>query len=103
VTPAAGPLSPPPRFGGGIADRPEWDELLDAEVRWPDRGILLRSLSTLTGVGPKLGTQAAAAGVETVGELLWRVPRAYGQRPGTSLLGDLEPGEATGVAVRVIR
>lgn len=103
MTPAAGPLSPPPRFGGGIADRPEWDELLDAEVRWPDRGILLRSLSTLTGVGPKLGTQAAAAGVETVGELLWRVPRAYGQRPGTSLLGDLEPGEATGVEVRVIR
>ncbi|MCB0870074.1 MAG: ATP-dependent DNA helicase RecG [Solirubrobacterales bacterium] len=46
---------------------------------------------------------AIEAGVPTVGDLLWRVPRAYGQRPGTSLLSDLEPGEATGVEVSIVR
>ncbi len=103
MTPAPGPALPPPRFGGGIEDRPERHELLCAAIHWADRRIPDLALTTLAGVGPKLGAQASEAGVETVGDLLWRVPRAYGQRPGTSLLGDLEPGEATGVEVRIIR
>ncbi|HNC15913.1 MAG TPA: hypothetical protein PLV77_08430, partial [Solirubrobacterales bacterium] len=72
-------------------------------MSWPDPGILDRELTRLSGVGAKLGAAAAKAGVGTIGDLLWRLPRAYGRRPGTSLLGDLEPGEATGVEVRVLR
>ena len=102
MTPAASP-DPPPRFGGGVEERPDRAELLAAKIHWPDGRIAARDLTTLSGVGQTFRKQAEEAGVETVGQLLWRVPRAYGQRPGTSLLGDLEPGEATGVEVRIIR
>ncbi len=94
---------PPPHFGGGTEDRPRFEDLLAAPVRWPDPFLAGKDLTTLSGVGEKFRAQAASAGVQTIGDLLWRVPRAYGQRPGTSLLGDLEPGEATGVEVTVIR
>ncbi len=93
----------PPRFGGGAAERPQRSELLAAPVRWPDPRLAAEALNTLPGVGDKFQDQASQAGVDTIGDLLWRVPRAYGERPGTSLLGELEPGEATGVEVRVIR
>jgi len=78
-------------------------ELLSAPVRWPDPAFPVRPLTSVPGVGEKFATQAAEAGVETVGDLIWRVPRAYGQRPGSSLLADLEPGESTGVEVQVLR
>jgi len=72
-------------------------------VRWPDPGLSARPLGDLRGVGETFSAQAAEAGVETIGDLLWRVPRAYGNRPGTSLLGELQPGEAAAVEVTVIR
>lgn len=97
------PFDPPPRFGGGNEDRPGRDELLVAPVNWPVPGIPRRALSSLPGIGEKLAPKAAEAGVETVGDLLWRVPRAYGQRPGTAMLSDLVPGEGAAVEVRVLR
>ncbi len=103
MTKDAEPSGPPPRFGGGSGQRPGREELLRAPVRSPDPGLAGRPLTALTGVGEKLGASALEAGVATIGDLLWRVPRAYGQRPGTSLLADLEPGEATGVEVLVLR
>lgn len=103
MTAASGPPLPPPGFGGGPEPDPDRNSLLAAPVSWPDPGILDRELTRLSGVGAKLGAAAAKAGVGTIGDLLWRLPRAYGRRPGTSLLGDLEPGEATGVEVRVLR
>ena len=72
------PEGPPPRFGGGADQRPERKELLAAAVRWPDPALLVRPLTSVPGVGEKFSAQAAEAGVETVGDLLWRVPRAYG-------------------------
>ena len=59
-------------------------------------------LSTLDGIGPKLSEAAAEAGVETVSDLLWRVPRTYGERPGQKLLGELVKGEVATVAVEVL-
>jgi len=103
VTKSADPPLPPSRFGGQADDRPGNPELLAAPVAWPEPSLAAQPLDSLPGVGEKFSVQAAEAGIETVGELLWRVPRAYGQRPGTKLLGDLEPGEATGVEVRIIQ
>lgn len=100
---ASEPTASPPGFGGESAEGPGRKQLLVAPVCWPDPGFMNWNLNRLSGVGEKLGATAAEAGVETVGDLLWRLPRAYGERPGTRLLGDLEPGEATGVEVRVLR
>jgi ATP-dependent DNA helicase RecG len=97
------PEGSPPRFGGGADQRLTWKELLSAPVRWADPAFPVRPLTLIAGVGEKFATQAAEAGVESVGDLIWRVPRAYGQRPGSSLLADLEPGESTGVEVQVLR
>ena len=103
MTLGGAPEGSPPRFGGGADQRLTWKELLSAPVRWPDPAFPVRPLTSVPGVGEKFATQAAEAGVETVGDLIWRVPRAYGQRPGSSLLADLEPGESTGVEVQVLR
>lgn len=103
MTPAGESLRPPPGFGGEEGSRPRAVELAVAPVRWARPGLACRPLDVLKGVGATFSAQAAEAGVETIGDLLWRVPRAYGQRPGASLLDDLEPGEATGVEVTVLR
>lgn len=102
TVPANRPV-PPPRFGGRGDQRPQIEELLSAPVGWPDHRLLSAPLTTLKGIGEKLAGQAGAAGAETVGDLLWRVPRAYGRRPGTSPLADLEPGESIGVEVTILR
>ncbi len=45
--------------------------------------------------------KAREAGVETIFDLLWRVPRAYGDAPERVLLGDLEMGVTATVLVEV--
>ena len=102
---AAGePVAPRP-FGGagpeGGRPAPRAD-LLAAPVRWPRPERLGLPLSSLDGIGPKLEASAAEAGVETVFELLWRVPGAYADAPGRTTLGDLEPGVASTVTVTVL-
>lgn len=94
---------PPPVFSGGAGEIPDRKTLLDAPLRWPESDLAGRDLTALPGVGSTFAAQAAEAGVETIGDLLWRLPRAYGRRSGTSLLGDLEPGQSSAVEVRVLR
>ncbi len=60
-------------------------------------------ISSLPGIGPTLAARAEEAGVERVLDLMWRVPRAYGDPPGRRLLGELEPGEPAAVAVEIVR
>lgn len=81
---------------------PGRDDLLAAPVRWPRPGLLDRPLSDLPGVGPAFEEKAREAGVETIFDLLWRVPRAYGDIPERLLLGDLEPGVTATVLVEVV-
>ncbi|MBN8867285.1 MAG: hypothetical protein J0H98_07005 [Solirubrobacterales bacterium] len=100
---APAPDGPPSRFGGGRDDLPTRAELLEAPVAWVDARLARRPLDVIPGVGETFAAQAAEAGATTVGDLLWRVPRAYGKRPGTVLLADLEPGENSAVEIRVIR
>jgi len=103
VTAGTRPEQTPPRFGGEKDSRPGPDELAAAPVSWPRPALASRPLSDLKGVGETLSARAAEAGVETIGDLLWRVPRAYGRRPGVGLLEELRPGETTAVEVAVLR
>jgi len=79
----------------------ERGELLDAPVHWPRPSVLEQGLGALEGVGPKLVELAAEAGIETVGDLLHRVPRRHRDlrvRP----LGEVSPGETATVMVEVL-
>ncbi len=80
---------------------PSTAELLRAPLRWARPGRLDRPLSALPGIGAVLEEKAAAVGVVTVFDLLWRVPRAYGDAPERVLLGDLEQGVTATVLVDV--
>jgi ATP-dependent DNA helicase RecG len=75
--------------------------LLDAPVRWPSTARLDRPLSSIDGIGPKLEAEAREAGVQSVFDLLWRIPGSVGEAPGRTTLGDLEPGIASTVVVTV--
>jgi ATP-dependent DNA helicase RecG len=75
--------------------------LLEAPVRWPLYEVFSRSISVLPGIGPHFESAAAEAGVETVRDLLWRVPGTYGEATDLRLISDLEPGERCSLAVRV--
>ena len=86
-------------FGGGPV--PTTAELLQAPVRWARPEKLDQPLSALPGVGAVLEEKARAVGVETIFDLLWRVPRAYGDAPERVLLGDLEQGVTSTVLVEV--
>lgn len=96
---ASQPVAPPP-LGGGA--RPPRAALLAAPVRWPRPERLGLSLGELSGIGPKLASQAEEAGVETIFDLLWRVPRAYGEVPDRIALDRLRPGEPAIVAVELL-
>ncbi len=76
--------------------------MLKAPLRWPRPDRLDRPLSALRGVGPKLESLAAEAGVVSIFDLLWRVPGAYADAPDRTTLGELESGVASTVAVTVL-
>ncbi|MGK2932864.1 MAG: ATP-dependent DNA helicase RecG, partial [Solirubrobacterales bacterium] len=80
---------------------PSTAELLRAPVRWARPYRLDQPLSALPGIGKVLEEKAAEVGVETIFDLLWRVPRAYGDAPERVLLGDLELGVTATVLVEV--
>jgi len=75
-------------------------ELLDAAVHWPRPSVLAQGLGALKGVGPKTAEAAAEAGIRTVGDLLFRVPRRH-RDLRIRQLGDLQPGETATVSVEV--
>ncbi len=75
-------------------------ELLDAPVHWPRPSVLDQGLGALEGIGPKTAEAAAAAGLRTVGDLLFHIPRRH-RDLRIRQLGDLQPGETATVAVEV--
>jgi ATP-dependent DNA helicase RecG len=75
-------------------------DLLEAPVHWPRPSVLEVSLGALKGVGPKTAEAAAAAGIHTVGDLLYRVPRRH-RDLRIRQLGSLESGETATVQVEV--
>jgi ATP-dependent DNA helicase RecG len=76
-------------------------ELRDAPVHWPRPSVLDASLQALDGVGPKLAEAAAEAGIASVGDLLYRLPRRHRDRQLREL-GSLGPGETGTVLVEVL-
>jgi ATP-dependent DNA helicase RecG len=75
-------------------------DLLAAPVHWPRPSVLEQGLGALKGVGPKTAEAAAEAGIRTVGDLLFHVPRRH-RDLRIRRLGDLEPGETATVSVEV--
>ena len=76
-------------------------DLLEAPVHWPRPSVLELGLGTLKGVGPKTAEAAAEAGIRTVGDLLYRVPRRH-RDLRIRRLGALEAGETATVQVEVL-
>jgi ATP-dependent DNA helicase RecG len=75
--------------------------LRDAPVHWPRPGVLEVGLESLDGVGPKLAEAARAAGIATVGDLLYRFPHSHRDRQ-IRLLETVESGETATVLVEVM-
>jgi ATP-dependent DNA helicase RecG len=75
-------------------------DLLDAPVHWPRPSVLEQGLGALKGVGPKTAEAAAEAGIRTVGDLLFHVPRRH-RDLRIRELGDLQPGETATVLVEI--
>ena len=76
-------------------------DLLEAPVHWPRPSVLEVSLSALKGIGPKTAEAAAEAGIHTVGDLLFHIPRRH-RDLRIRELGDVEPGETATVQVEVM-
>jgi ATP-dependent DNA helicase RecG len=91
---------------GGVREfagvgEPTRAELRAAPVHWPRPSVLEVGLEALDGVGPKLADAARAAGIATVGDLLYRFPHSHRDRQIRSL-ETLEPGETGTVLVTVL-
>jgi ATP-dependent DNA helicase RecG len=94
--------------GGAVAVRgfagsgePTRAELRAAPVHWPRPSVLEVGLVALDGVGPKLAEAARAAGIATVGDLIYRFPHSHRDRQ-IRLLEALQPGETGTVLVTVM-
>ncbi|HEX8753410.1 MAG TPA: ATP-dependent DNA helicase RecG [Solirubrobacterales bacterium] len=76
-------------------------ELRAAPVHWPRPSALDVGIQALAGVGPKSAEAAAAAGIETVWDLLLRVPRRHRDLQVRQLAA-VAPGERATVSVEVL-
>jgi ATP-dependent DNA helicase RecG len=76
-------------------------DLLAAPVHWPRPSVLDAGLGSLKGVGPKLSEVAVEAGIHTVGDLLYRIPRRH-RDLRLRQLAAVEPGETATVQVEVL-
>jgi ATP-dependent DNA helicase RecG len=76
-------------------------DLRDAPVHWPRPSVLDASLQALSGVGPKSAAAAAAAGMRTVGDVLFRFPRRHREMQ-LRQLADIGDGETGTVLVEVL-
>lgn len=78
-----------------------FEVLLDAPVRWPAPAALTAPVSSLPGIGPRSEERASEAGVRTVSDLLWRVPRTYSEAPPVRSIAELEVGDRALIRVEV--
>ena len=85
-------------FGGEREQRR--GELLSAPVHWPRPSVLEAGLGALKGVGPKSAEAAAEAGLHTIGDLLFNVPRRH-RDLRVRKLGEVGAGETATVRVEV--
>jgi ATP-dependent DNA helicase RecG len=76
-------------------------DLLSAPVHWPRPSVLEQGLGALKGIGPKTAQAAAEAGIRTVGDLLFHIPRRH-RDLRVRTLEDLQPGETATVQVEVL-
>ncbi len=83
------------------ASQLERAQLRDAPVHWPRPCVLDVSLEALEGVGPRLAEAAAQAGIQTVGDLLLRIPHGHRDRR-IEPLSEVEPGQKATVKVEVL-
>ena len=90
-----------PRHGFAGVEQPAVPELLAAPVRWPRPSLLQAPVSGLTGVGPRLREAAADAGINSLADVLWRIPHSYRDRSDVRPLADLKLGEDATVLVEV--
>ena len=102
--PAPGPGAagdePPRAFA--TAEPQESESLAAAELRsLPRPSRLDAKLQTLRGVGPKLAATAAEAEIETLGDLLWRLPHSYRDRSEIATAAELKIGESATLMVEV--
>jgi ATP-dependent DNA helicase RecG len=87
------------RFAGDTEPTPA--QLRDAPVHWPRPSALEVSLTSLSGVGPKLAEAAAEAGISTIGDLLMRFPHSHRDRTVVRV-ADLQPGDSGTIRVEVL-
>jgi len=88
VTRTSGVAAPPAPSPGAPAGSPS-----PLDLRSP--------LRALPGIGPRIDATLAAAGVSTVGDLLWHLPRAYEDRRETGRARDAAAGETVQLRGRV--
>ncbi len=60
------------------------------------------AVGELKGIGPRKAAALAASGIETVGDLLCRLPRSYQDRSAATPIGELKPGQDAVVSGRVL-
>jgi ATP-dependent DNA helicase RecG len=75
-------------------------ELLSAPIHWPRPSVLDVGLGALEGVGPKTAEAAAAAGIRTIADLLFHIPRRHRDQR-IRQLGEVKSGETATVEVEV--
>jgi ATP-dependent DNA helicase RecG len=69
---------------------------------WADGADLDAPVQYLKGIGPKRAELLAKVGVETVGQLLFFVPRRYLDRSQMIAIKNLQPGDEATVLARVV-
>jgi ATP-dependent DNA helicase RecG len=77
------------------------EQLRDAPVHSPRPNALEASIESLDGVGPRLAETAAEAGIETIGDLLLRVPHRHRDRTVVPV-ASLEVGAKGSIRVDVL-
>jgi ATP-dependent DNA helicase RecG len=70
--------------------------------RWAEGAGLDTPVQYLKGIGPKRAALLAKVGVETIGQLLFFVPRRYLDRSQMMAIRDLRPGDEATVLGRVV-
>jgi ATP-dependent DNA helicase RecG len=86
----------------GSGEPQDRDTLRAAELRsLPRPSRLDAPISSLKGAGPKLAAAAAEIGIETLGDLLWHVPRGHTDHSSVRQVADLALEQEATVRVTV--